>query len=119
MNICEIMRTHIQIMAQGHSIGGNNVVTGYTKYLIIKSIRRGKNVLHICVGVLLLTIPVMVYNFGVLVRGINGVLESLFLPFQLWYTTLVYQCGVLMVCWSLCSYHSSYGIQRWCINVGN
>ena len=98
MNICEIMRTHIQIMAQGHSIGGNNVVTGYTKYLIIKSIRRGKNVLHICVGVLLLTIPVMVYNVGASMWGINGVLESLFLPFHLIYIASVHLCGVLIAC---------------------
>ena len=73
---CAIVRTHIQITAQVHSIGGNNVATGVITSLAVTSIRSGKNVLLICAGVVVLTIPALVYSVEVLMWGFHSVSTS-------------------------------------------
>jgi len=56
-----ILRTHRQITAQMNSIGGENGNLATTPSLTLKSIRSGRNVLLICLGFLILTIPFAVY----------------------------------------------------------
>ena len=73
---CAIVRTHIHITAQVHSIGGSNVATGVITSLAVTSIRSGKNVLLICAGVVVLTIPVIAYSVGVLMWGFHSVSPS-------------------------------------------
>ena len=73
---CSIVRTHLQITTQVQSIGGNNVEAGVTPSATVTSIRSGKNVLIICAGILVLTIPVIIYGVGVLMWGFHNVSSS-------------------------------------------
>ncbi|KAK2157056.1 hypothetical protein NP493_1916g00028 [Ridgeia piscesae] len=67
--ICVIVRTHLQISALVHSIGGYDNNTGLGLSLTRQSARSCKNVLIICVTVVVLTIPLIVYNVAVTVWG--------------------------------------------------
>ena len=52
-----VIRAHVQITAQLNSIGGNISIVGYAHSTAMHSFRSGKNVLVICVVVLILTLP--------------------------------------------------------------
>ena len=56
-----ILRTHRQITAQVNSIGGENGNLATTPSLTLKSIRSGRNVLILCLALVILTIPFAVY----------------------------------------------------------
>ena len=73
---CAIVRTHLQITAQVHSIGGDNVTVGVTTPLTLRSLRSGRNILLICAAVLVLTIPIVLYGVTVGVWGIKVVSPS-------------------------------------------
>ena len=73
---CAIVRTHLQITAQVHSMGGHGGTCGPTPSLTLQSVRSGRNILLICAGVLLLTIPAIVYTGGVFIWGIHSISSS-------------------------------------------
>ena len=52
-----ILRTHRQITAQVVSIGGENDNVAPVESLTVKSIRSGRNVLIVCLALVVLTIP--------------------------------------------------------------
>ena len=52
-----ILRTHRQITAQGVSIGGENDYVAPIESLTMKSIRSGRNILIVCLALVVLTIP--------------------------------------------------------------
>ena len=60
-----IVRIHYEISTQVHSIGGSGSVVGANSSLTLQSIRSGKNLLLMCGGLLLLTIPGTIYAIAV------------------------------------------------------
>ena len=57
---CVVVRAHLQITAQVNSIGGQVGVIGNYASLTMQSIRSGRNVLFVCLGVLVLTMPSLI-----------------------------------------------------------
>ena len=55
-----VVRAHLQITAQVNSIGGHAGTVVNNASLTLQSIRSGRNVLLVCLGVLVLTIPIVV-----------------------------------------------------------
>ena len=53
-----IIRVHLQTTAQVHSIGGDSVVTGNSASVTLQTIRSGRNVLLMCMGVVVITFPI-------------------------------------------------------------
>jgi len=68
---CAIVRTHLQMTAQVHSIGGHHGPVAANPSLAVQSIRSGRNVLLICLAVLVLTVPMILYGVAVAMWGIN------------------------------------------------
>ena len=56
---CVIVRIHLQITAQVNSIGGHSVAIRNNASLTLQSVRAGRNVLLVCLGVVVLSIPVV------------------------------------------------------------
>ena len=65
---CVIVRTHRNITSQVGSIGGEVVQALNMPALTLKSIRSGKNVLIICLAYLILTIPMAVDVFAIVIQ---------------------------------------------------
>ena len=57
---CVVVRTHYQIAAQVRSIGGQVDAGGNTSSLTLRSVRSGRNVLIVCLGVLVLSVPITI-----------------------------------------------------------
>ena len=55
-----VMRAHLQIRAQVNSIGGHAGTVVNNASLTLQSIRSGRNVLLVCLGLLVFTIPIIV-----------------------------------------------------------
>ena len=70
-----IVRIHLEISTQVHSIGGPNIVAGTSSSLALQSIRSGKNLLLMCMGILVLTTPLTIYA-GALTIGMENLLPS-------------------------------------------
>ena len=66
-----IVRTHRQMAAQLHSIGGSVAYVGNIPSLTTRSIRSGRNVLILCLTYFFLTIPVGVSMIAAIVKGPN------------------------------------------------
>ena len=74
--LCAVVRTHIKIRTQVHSIGGqSNAVEGIAS-LTLRTLRSGLTLLIMCGGVLSLTIPYMVYIFRTLIPGKHSMSPS-------------------------------------------
>ena len=67
--ISVIVQTHLQMSALANSIGGYNNVNGLGVSLTRQSIRSCKNVLVICVAVLVLSVPLVCYSVAVSLWG--------------------------------------------------
>ena len=63
-----IIRVHRLSRAQVNAIGRNDVVTGTSPSLTMRSIRSGKNVLLMCLALVVLTIPLTTYIIATSVR---------------------------------------------------
>ena len=67
-----ILRTHRQITAQVVSIGGENDNVAPVESLTMKSIRSGRNVLIVCLALVVLTIPYFVLSIASLLGASDG-----------------------------------------------
>jgi len=56
---CVVVRTHHQMAAQVSSIGGQVGTGGHSSSLTLQSVRSGRNVLLVCLGVLVLSVPII------------------------------------------------------------
>ena len=68
-----ILRTHRQITAQVVSIGGENDNVAPIESLTMKSIRSGRNVLIVCLALVVLTIPYFILAIMTLLGASDGV----------------------------------------------
>ena len=68
-----IVRANRQITAQVNSIGGQFGVVGNSASLTLQSIRSGRNVLLVCLGFVMLTVPIVV----LLIMRFTGVISNL------------------------------------------
>ena len=67
-----ILRTHRQITAQVVSIGGENDYVAPIESLTVKSIRSGRNVLIVCLALVILTIPYFILAIMALFGARDG-----------------------------------------------
>ena len=65
---CVIVRTHRSITSHVSSIGGDAVPVVHMPALTLKSIRSGKNILLMCLAYLILTIPMAVDVFAIVIQ---------------------------------------------------
>ena len=65
--LCAIVRTHIQNTAQVMSIGGQNADAGTSSSLTLRAMRSGKNILLLCLALLILSVPLIIYVIAVMI----------------------------------------------------
>ena len=119
-----IVQTHLQMSALSNSIGGYNNVNGLGVSLTRQSIRSCKNVLVICVAVLVLSVPLLCTSVAVSLWGYECLPVSCgftvvctSVAVSLWgYERLPVSCGFTVVCTSVAV--SLWGYERLSVSCG-